>query len=88
MRDEMDPNEGPHILDDRLRAMVDEPVPDELLGRCLATVREESARPDVPALHPRRFYLRVSASAAAVLLIAVAGFMTWPAGTVLGGLAA
>jgi hypothetical protein len=41
MRDETNPGgvPPPATLDDRLRALPAEPVPDDLLDRCLATTR-------------------------------------------------
>jgi hypothetical protein len=65
-------------LEQRLRYMVDPPVPKDLLARCLATVRpsvETRATRFVLAFRSR---LHLAAAVAALLLLGVAGFLVRP----------
>ena len=65
-------------LDRRLRAIDSGPIPDDLLDRCLATIPDSEVALSLEHKRPARWRVRLTAAAAAVLLIGSIGLLARP----------
>jgi hypothetical protein len=81
MRDEILPDgepDDPSPLDRRLQAIDAVPIPDDLMGRCLATIPDSDQHPLSRRRRLSGWKARVAAVAAAVLLIGAIGLIARP----------
>ncbi len=81
MRDETfsdDDSADPTPLDRRLRAIASGPIPDDLRDRCLATIPDPEGHFSLGQKRPARWRARLTAAAAAVLLIGAIGLLARP----------